>query len=188
MQIKKANSKERGTRMTPPLVGRVSPCARSGLLEKCVRSNGKIVLLFAFCLAFCAAIAADEKQPNSTIKRFRSPLEYFDPPHELQVKTLLEGAEAVPGTNGSILIHEAILQTFHADGSWEMTAKAPQCFWDSHLQTVSSTGPLQVLTADEKNLFHHQGVGFSWLQTNSDLFISNNVSTTITPLTNSPTR
>jgi hypothetical protein len=148
---------------------------------------GAAALPAVFCLLFSLAIAADQKQPNSTIKGFKAPLQYFEPPHELQVKTFLEGTEAEPGTNNTILIHNAKLQTYHEDGSWEMTAKAPLCFWDSRQQTVSSAGPLEVKTADEKYAFLHQGVGFIWTQTNSDLIISNNVYTTITPLTNSPT-
>jgi hypothetical protein len=149
-------------------------------------SKSKVPLLAVFCLLFSLAVAADQQPAGSTVKGFKAPLEYFEPPHELQVKTFLEGTEAVPGTNG-IIIHNAKLQTYHEDGSWEMTATAPNCLWDSRQQTVSSPGPMQVLTADEKYLFHHEGVGFIWMQTNSDFFISNNVCTTITPLTNSPT-
>jgi hypothetical protein len=166
MPIKRANNKKHGA--------------------KRMRLNAA-VLLAVFCLLVSLAIADQKQQPNSTIKGFKAPLEYFDPPHELQVKTFLEGTEAEPGTNGSISIHNAKLQTFHEDGSWEMTANAPHCFWDSRQQTVSSPGPLEVLTSDEKYLVHHQGVGFIWMQTNSDLIISNDVYTTITPLTNSPT-
>jgi hypothetical protein len=152
---------------------------------KSIFSAGKVLLLLFFCSVFSLAVADQKQQPNSTIKGFKAPLEYFDPPHELQVKTFLEGTEAEPGTNGSISIRNAKLQTFHEDGSWEMTANAPHCFWDSRQQTVSSSGPLQVVTSDEKYLFHHEGVGFIWRQTNSDLIISNNVRTTIILLTNS---
>ena len=202
MPIKRANNKERD--VTKPTTSvPLAPSGGEGWGEGALgvqgeryftnffspvlkRPAGKLALLVCLCFLFSLALAADQKQPNSTIKGFKAPLEYFEPPHELQVKTYLEGTEAEPGTNG-IIIHNAKLQTFHEDGSWEMTATAPNCLWDSRQQTVSSPGPMQVLTADEKYLFHHEGVGFVWMQTNSDLFISNNVCTTITPLTNSPT-
>ena len=182
MPIKRANNNERAV-PAPNVVGRVTPCAPRNRSKR----KGMVILLLAFCLVFSLAIAADQKQPNSTIKGFKAPLQYFESPHELQVKTFLAGTEAEPGTNGSISIQNAELQTFHEDGSWQMTAKAPHCFWDSRKQTVSSPGPMQVVTANENYLIHHEGVGFIWMQTNSDLFISNNVCTTITPLTNSPT-
>jgi hypothetical protein len=150
-------------------------------------SKRKAPLLVIFCLVFSLALAATQTPVGNTVKNFRAPLKYFEPPHELQVQSFLEGANAQPGPDGIILIQDAKLQTYHEDGSWEMTATAPHCAWDARKQTVSSPGPMQVQTADERYLFLHQGVGFLWIQTNSDLFISNNVCTTITPLTNSPT-
>jgi hypothetical protein len=141
-------------------------------------------LLTAFCLVFCMAVAADQKPVGSTVKGFQAPLEYFDPPHELQMKSYLEGSEAEPAADGMILIRDAKLQTFTETGAHEMTVKAPQCIFDSRQHTVSSAGPLQVQTYDNKLLL--QGVGFFWQETNSDLIISNQVRTTITgPLTNS---
>jgi hypothetical protein len=203
MPIKRANEKNRGVRkggldaaidfrLPRPVTkergeGYLSLQCLLISISNVAFSKSKFTLLAAFCLLFSLAIAADQKPPGSTVKSFRAPLKYFDPPHELQVQSFLEGDEAEPGSNGAILIRKAKLQTFHEDGSWEMTAEAPQCLWDSRQQTVSSPGPMQVVTSDEKYLFHHEGVGFIWMQTNSDLFISNNVCTTITPLTNSPT-
>ena len=136
------------------------------------------------CFVFCLALALAQEPPNNTIKHFRAPLEYFDPPHELQMKSFLEGAEAEPQSDGLILIRDAKLQTFHEDGSHEMTVTTPQCIFDSKLQTVSSAGPLQVQSTDDKLLL--KGEGFFWQLTNSDLIISNRVSTTVRgPLTNS---
>lgn len=100
------------------------------------------------------------------------------------MKSFLEGAEAEPQSDGLILIRDARLQTFHEDGSREMTVTTPHCLFDSRLQTVSSAGPLQVQSSDDKLLL--EGEGFFWQPTNSDLIISNRVRTTVRgPLTNS---
>jgi hypothetical protein len=139
----------------------------------------KVALLAAFCFLFWLAAAADQTPPGSTVKGFKAPLQYFDPPHELQVQTFLEGSEAEPGADGLILIRNAKLQTYHEDGTKEMTATAPQCVYDSRQHTVSSAGPLQVQTVDNGMFILHEGVGFLWLQTNSQLSISNQVRTTI---------
>ena len=147
-------------------------------------AKGKLALLVAFCFLFCLAMGADQKPAANTVTGFRAPLEYFDPPHELQMKTFLEGSEAEPGANGVIFIKDAKLQTFHEDGTQEMLVKAPQCAFDSRQHTVSSAGPLQVQTSDDKLLL--EGVGFFWQQTNSVLDISNEVHTTVRgSLTNS---
>ena len=134
-------------------------------------------LLLTFCFLFWVAGAQDQKPAPSTMKGFRAPLEYFDAPHELQVKSFLEGAEAEPRSDGMVLLRGAKLQTFHEDGTKEMVVRTPQCVFDSKQQTVSSAGPLQVQTSDDKLVL--EGEGFLWKQTNSDLIISNRVHTSI---------
>jgi hypothetical protein len=156
--------------------------------ERDTKKNSKATRLLAGglvgCFVFCLAVALAQTPPNNTIKNFRAPLEYFDPPHELQMKSFLEGAEAEPQSDGLILIRDAKLQTFHENGSNEMTVITPLCTFDSKSQTVSSAGPLQVQSSDEKLLL--EGQGFFWQATNSDLIISNRVHTTVRgPLTNS---
>lgn len=142
-----------------------------------------VSLALALCFVFCLAIAFAQA-PNNTIKHFRAPLQYHDPPHELQVKSFLEGAQAEPQADGLIVIRDAKLQTFHEDGSREMTVTAPQCIFDSKQQTVQSAGPLQVQTSDDKLILN--GEGFFWSETNSDLIVSNRVRTTVRgSLTNS---
>lgn len=145
-----------------------------------------VVLISIFCASFCFAIAVAQSPANNTIKNFRAPLEYFEPPHELQIKSFLQGAEAEPVSDGLILIRDAKLQTFQEDGTCQMTVIAPNCIFDTKQQTVNSAGPLQVQTSDDKLLL--EGEGFFWRQTNSDLIISNRVRTTVRgPLTNSLT-
>jgi hypothetical protein len=145
--------------------------------------GGVLTLAAIFCGLFCLAIASAQSSANNTIKRFRAPLEYFEPPHELQVKSLLEGSEAEPEPDGLILIHDARLQTFQTNGTMEMTITAPQCVFDSKDQTVNSSGPFKMRMSDDSLL--QEGVGFFWVKTNSDLIISNSVHTTVNSRTNS---
>src|SRR6266404_5505100 len=53
--------------------------------------------------------------------------EYWEAPHETQLKSLLEGARVQPQAGGLYLISEAKLQTFRADGVAEMVVTAPEC-------------------------------------------------------------
>lgn len=120
--------------------------------------------------------------------------EYYDPPHETQMKSLLEGAQAQREPDGRVLVTEAKWRTFRVSGEGELAAEAPQCFYDQGQRTVSSSGPLHVETADGK--FSIDGEGFLWRQTNSVLLVSNRVHTIVhpellgppsaTPLTNAP--
>src|SRR5579871_1005709 len=109
----------------------------------------KLTLFAAFCGLFCLAIASAQNAGNASIKRFKAPLEYFDPPFELQVKSYLEGAEAEPQGGGLILLRDAKLQTFQTNGAPEMTITAPQCFFNMNDQTVNSAGPFQMRTSDD---------------------------------------
>jgi hypothetical protein len=147
-----------------------------------------LVLFGIFGLLFNFAIAAQQQAGNS-VKSFKAPLEYFDPPHELQMRSYLEGAESEFLSNGLVRIKEAELHTYHEDGAVEMIVTAPQCIYDTTHKVVSSTGALQVQTWDEgnKKSLHLEGTnGFYWQQTNSFLIVSNRQSTIINgSLTNS---
>ncbi len=103
--------------------------------------------------------------------------EYFDPPHETQMKSLLEGAKAQPQPGGRILIAGVKRQTFRENGEPEMAVEAPECVYDSGQRSVSSPGPLRLRTADGK--FYLEGEGFLWQHTNSSLFVSNRVHTIV---------
>jgi hypothetical protein len=173
MRIDRANKKSDGS-LRPGAAGRVTPCA------PLLRFPGS--LLLAFCLLLGLAVAFGQKPPESTVKGFQAPLQYFEPPHELQIQSFLEGSEAQPGADGVIVIQNAKLQTYHEDGSKEMLVKAPQAIFDSRQHTVNSAGPFQMQSSNVMV----QGVGFYWQQTNSELLISNQqVTTVVGQLTNS---
>ena len=133
-------------------------------------------LRLAVCLIVCAAFATGQTNSTTRVKNFVVP-EYYDPPHEMQLKTLLQGAEAQPGVDGRILISVVKLQSFAQNGQTQMLVEAPYCTFDSVRRTVQSPGPLSLRSANGKVLL--EGEGFLWEQTNSNLIISNHVRTVI---------
>src|SRR5271157_2673852 len=106
--------------------------------------------------------------------------DYYDAPHETQMKWLLEGASAVPMANGrSVQITEAKAQTWTALGEGQLVVEAPRCVYDSDERVVHSPGLLHLRTADGSFLL--DGEGFSWQQASAVLFVSNSVRTIVHP-------
>jgi len=135
-------------------------------------------LVFLFDLAF-----ADQPGVGNSAKGFNTALDFFPPPHELQVRSYLEGSESEMGPNGTIILHNAKLQTFHEDGTKEMIMSAPQCIYDYGSKIAHSDGALNLQTWDSNNkrALQLQGSnGFYWQQTNSYLIVSNQQTTHIT--------
>jgi len=155
---------------------RVAPCA------------AVLLLLLGSGLFFGLALAADQQVGNS-MKGFQAPLDYYPEPHQLQMRSYLEGAEMEMGPNGTVILHDAKLQTFREDGSREMIVNAPQCLYDYGKRVVTSSGALHVQTWDDANkrALQVRGTnGFYWQQTNSFLIVSNYQITTVSgTLTNS---
>jgi lipopolysaccharide export system protein LptA len=143
----------------------------------------KLWLSAALLLAALAAAppaASGQQTVMGRVKNFSVSPDYYDPPHQAQAKSLLQGAEAVPMAGGQqVQITQARLRTFREDGAEEMLVVAPECLYESRSRSVRSAGPLEVQTADGK--FSLQGEGFSWQQTNSTLVISNQVRTRVHP-------
>jgi hypothetical protein len=103
--------------------------------------------------------------------------EYYEPPHQQQIKSILSGAEALPQPGGLLIIKQLKLKVFDLDGNLKIIVTAPECIYDTMGGTASSAGPLQLQNGDGK--FRVEGEGFLWRQTNSFLTISNNVRTVI---------
>ena len=114
--------------------------------------------------------------PLGQFKDFRLP-EYHAPPNETRLKTLVEGAEALPQDGLRILIRKLTLQTFREDGTGEFIMRAEDCLYDLEKRQASSSGPLLLKTADG-NIFT-EGVGFLWRDKESTLTLSNRVHTVI---------
>jgi hypothetical protein len=134
------------------------------------------LLLLPIVVASLLIAAPPPETTTARVKGFRVP-QYFEAPHALQMKSLLEGAEAQPQPGGLIQIASFKLQMFDEQGETTMVVTAPRCIFDTSQQTVSSDGPLQLWTSDGKLLL--EGEGFFWQHANRHLMISNHVHTTI---------
>jgi hypothetical protein len=115
---------------------------------------------------------------------FRAVLEYHEPPHETQIKSLLEGDEADHRPGGLVEINRLKLQTFTEAGTPEWVIEAPHCIFNISARTVHSPGTLGVRSADSGLSF--SGRGFLWQQSGLLLTISNDIQTHVRgSLTNS---
>ena len=103
--------------------------------------------------------------------------EYYEPPHQQQIKSIMSGAEALPQPGGLLIIKQLKLETFNLDGKLELTVIAPECIYDTLNGVANSAGHLQVRTGDGK--IRTDGDGFLWRQSEQKLNISNNVCTVI---------
>ena len=124
------------------------------------------------------AIPDARTQPNGVqhASDFTS-VEYFEPPHQQQMKSRLSGAEAQPQAGGLLVIKDFKLETFAMNGKPELIVSAPECVYDTFNRVANSPGHLQLRAGDGK--FHVEGDGFLWRQNDSLLTISNNVRTVI---------
>ncbi len=113
------------------------------------------------------------------MKNFKISPEFFPPPHQGQMKSLLQGEEAQPQDQGRIAIQQARLDVFRQTGEAEIVVRAPECLYDTSRREASSSGPLRVEAGDGK--FSIEGQGFLWRQADSSLEISNRVRTWVHP-------
>jgi lipopolysaccharide export system protein LptA len=102
----------------------------------------------------------------------------FDSPNQRQIRSLIEGARW-RSQGAQTVVYDAKVQKFLPNGAVELIIEAPECFYDKNLKAINSSGPVQFRTADGR--FFLSGVGFLWLQTNSTLYISNQVKTVVLP-------
>jgi hypothetical protein len=138
--------------------------------------RGAHVYWLAAALAIFGFGAMAQKMANTVVKDFRVP-EHYDPPHEKQLKSLLQGDEAEPQSGGLILIRHLKLQAFAETGETQMVVRAPECVFDTTQHTVNSAGHLEAVSGDGR--FFLEGEGFLFQQTNLNLIISNRVHTVI---------
>lgn len=115
------------------------------------------------------------------VKGFKIP-EYYPPPNQKQMRSLLRGDEAEPDGKDRILIHRLRVETFRENGDPEAFVEAPECVYDTKTREASSAGPLKAYSADHR--LQIEGTGFLLVTSNKSLTISNNVRTVIRDLGN----
>ena len=139
-----------------------------------VAAGGALAGGALLCAWSLAARAGDIPVKNAS--DFSS-VEYYDPPYQMQIKSRLGGAEAIPQPNGLILVRQLKLETFGTNGQPEYVIEAPECLYDQIKGTANSAGPLEVRQADGQ--VRQTGVGFWWRQEDEFLTISNHSVTEI---------
>ena len=103
--------------------------------------------------------------------------EPYDPPHQAQLKFIMEGELAETLDNERTLITRAKLTNYRVTGEPEFIVTTPQCVRNNTNELINSPGRLRVETADGR--FSIEGEGFLWREANSSLVISNRVHTVI---------
>jgi hypothetical protein len=127
-------------------------------------------------MVFMAGMNASKSQTVSQVTATNPKYpEFYDPPYQSQLKSLIQGAKAESLPDSKIQISEAKLQTFQTNGQTELVIEAPQCVYDRVGRCINSPGSLHAQTGDGK--FIIDGTGWLWLQTNATLLISNRVHT-----------
>jgi hypothetical protein len=141
-----------------------------------VAANITRAWLIAGAAGFSAVALGIRAQQSGHATDFTT-TEYFEPPHQQRVKSILSGAEAQPQPGGLLIIKQLQLKTFDLNGKLNIIVTAPECVYDTLGGTASSGGPLQLQNGD--GTFRVAGEGFLWRQSNQFLTISNQVRTRI---------
>ncbi|MGH7979361.1 MAG: hypothetical protein ACREE6_08295 [Limisphaerales bacterium] len=153
------------TRAAPLLRGQYRRLARAAVLP----------LLAAISLA-APGLLAQALPIAGSATDFNS-VEYYGPPHQLEIKRLFSGAEAEPIAGGLLLVKKVKLEMFDLNGKLQLVAQAPECIYDPVNVVASSPGAVHVRTGDGR--FTIDGEGFLWRQNESVFTISNQVQTVI---------
>jgi hypothetical protein len=145
-----------------------------------IKFNGTVLIALFFAAAwFAAAVVRAQQNAGAHASDFSS-VEYFDAPHQQQMKSRMSGAEAQPQPGGLLAIKQLKLEMFNTNGVTQAVVEAPECVYESlngTNGTASSPGHLQIRTGDGN--LQIDGEGFLWRQTNQWLTISNHVQTVI---------
>ncbi len=114
-----------------------------------------------------AGPALGQMPSKIVVRNFSVAPAHYDAPNQAQMKSLLQGAEARPLSNGVYSVKDVKLQTFRVDGSREMLVLTPDCIFEEKNRTVYSPASLHVEAVDGK--FTLGGEGFLFQQTNSTI-------------------
>lgn len=138
------------------------------------RPSGVFLLGFALLTSGLAALA--QPQAVTVMKNFQW-TDFYEPPHERQLRWLLKGAEARPRPGGEIAVQRVTLEKFLETGTRELLVELPECGFDPTTREASSPGSLRMQFQEGR--FTLEGEGFWWQHTNTLLVISNRVRTSI---------
>ena len=143
------------------------------------RAAGPAVLAGCAGLGLAVAGLRGQETPVRQAGGYTS-VEYFDPPHELQISSRVTGAQAFPlPGNRLVRFKDFRLETFATNGHAMYIVVAPDCLYNQTDGTASSASHLKVRQADGQVTL--EGDGFWWRQDDKFLIISNQCQTVIEP-------
>jgi hypothetical protein len=134
-------------------------------------------LLGAVLLALAVMNSGAQQIPIAGAMSDFSSAQYFDPPHQQQMKSRISGAQAQQITEELWLIKQVKIEKFDVDGKLQIVAEAPECDYDRITAVANSPGELHIRSGDGQ--LRIDGEGFLWRQEESLLTISNQVQTVI---------
>ena len=135
----------------------------------------RLALGLAWLVWACATVVA---QPGGVgaVHGFTLP-EFYDPPNQNQLKTLVSGSQATFQPGGILRVTDLKAEMFRPTGEREVIIVSPECNYDTTRREGSSTNRLELQSGDGR--VRLEGVGFLWRQNESTLIISNRVHTVI---------
>jgi len=143
------------------------------------RAAGTAALAGCAGLGLAVAGLRGQEAPRQQASDYSS-VEYFDPPHELQISSRVTGAQAFPlPGNRRVRFKDFRLETFATNGHALYIVEAPDCVYDKSDRLASSASHLKVRRADGQVTL--EGEGFLWRQDDNFLIISNQAQTVIEP-------
>jgi hypothetical protein len=137
------------------------------------KSISALAILSAAAVTFCVQAQQVGRVEASS---FKVQLETYPPPHETQIKTLLQGKKADPQPGGVVIFTEPRIDRFTTNGLLELQVRSPECTFDIMKRTVSSTNMIQVEMTGGR--FFTEARGYLRM-TNGTILLSNDVRTVI---------
>jgi hypothetical protein len=98
-------------------------------------------------------------------------VDYFEAPHQQQVKSCISGTEAEPLAGGLLMIKGVRLEHYDVDGKLQFIVETPECIYDPNNGIATSPSDVHMRTGDDQ--LHIDGQGFLWRQSDSFFTISN---------------
>src|ERR1019366_2857915 len=90
------------------------------------------------------AVAPDVRAQQNGVQHANNftTTEYYEPPHQQQIKSILSGPDALPQAGGLLIIKQLKLERFYPDGKLEWVVTAPECVYDTFKGVANSPGHL----------------------------------------------
>src|SRR5436190_9640165 len=132
------------------------------MVRTALKAKLSLAVVYGMSLSFLLLVLAIKAlaQPNVVGKNF-SAVDYYKPPNDAQMKSLLQGAKAERLPNGHVLlVNDLKLQAFTEKNERELLVEAPECFYDEREHTANSPGRLRAQSG--KGELSIEGEGFLW--------------------------